>query len=313
MPLGYKGAFRGGMELRHLRYFVAVAEALSFSSAAARLHVTQPALSRQIRDLEHELGCALLRRGRNARTELTPEGAAFLEGARRLLADVGQLVARTRDSAASLRFGHYGMLWLDYFTPALRSFAKRRPSTRIEPVELSPRELAAALRRGEVDLAIVGPGDSELRREFHLQLAITFPMVLAMSATHPLAKRRKLRLAELRDASWATWDERIFPGRKQQLLDACQRAGFRPKIDFAADSMASMFVRLATSEAVGHVIPQARKIPHGGVVFADIEPAGSVMQEMNVAWRRSDPRFALLKELADELSSPGSPKARVRR
>lgn len=292
------------MELRHLRYFVAVAELLNFSRAAVRLHVTQPALSRQIRDLEEELGCTLLRRGLNARTELTPEGRALLEGARTLLADADRLAATVRDGAARLRFGHYGALWLDFFTPALRRFAARHRRLKIEPAELTPRELPAALRRGDVDIALIGLGDAAVRREFHVQTVSTYSVLLALSATHPLAKRRKLKLAELRDAEWVTWDEREFPGRKQGLLSACRAAGFRPRIAFETDSMASLFVHVATSQAIGHVVPQTRRMPHDGVVFAELDPPASFMSEMNVAWRRADPRAKLLEELVAEMVAP---------
>lgn len=299
MPLGY-GDFPA-MELRHLRYFVAVAELLNFSRAAARLHVTQPALSRQIRDLEEELGCTLLRRGANARTELTPEGRALLAGARPLLAGADRLVVTVRDGAMRLRFGHYGVLWLDYFTPVLRRFAARHRPIKLEPVELTPRELPAALRSGDVDLALVGLGDAALRREFHTRVVSKYSVLLALSTAHPLAKRRKLKLAELRDAEWITWDEREFPGRKQGLINACRAAGFRPKIVVETDSMASLFVQVATSQAIGHVIPQTKRMPHDGVVFAELDPPEAFISEMNVAWRRADPRAALIEELVAEM------------
>jgi DNA-binding transcriptional LysR family regulator len=291
------------MELRHLRYFIAVAEALNFSRAAARLHVTQPALSRQIRDLEEELGCTLLRRGANARTELTPEGRALLEGARGVVDAADRLAARVRDGAARFRFGHYGVLWLDHFSPALRRFAQRHRKLKLEPVELTPRELPEALRRGDVDLALIGLGDAALRREFHTQVVSTYSVLLALGANHPLAKKRKLRLSDLREAEWVTWNEREFPGRKQGLINACRAAGFRPRIAFETDSMASMFVHVATSEAVGHVIPATRRMPHEGVVFAEIDPPDAFRSEMSAAWRRGDPRAGLIEELVREMAA----------
>lgn len=287
----------GRMELRHLRYFVAVAEALNFSRAAAQLHVTQPALSRQVRDLEHELGCLLLRRGANARTELTSEGRHFLAGARELLAAAGRLTASVHAQGARLRLGHYGVLWLDYYSPVLRRFAKQHPKVVLEPVELTPRELAGALRRGEIDLALVGLTDAGMRKEFQTQQVAAFPAQLALPATHPLAKRRKLRFEELRDADWATWDEKEFPGRKQLLLDACRQAGFRPRIVLETDSMASLFVHVVNNGVVGHVIPQTKNMPHAGIVLTDIDPPTAMTSRMEVAWRRNEPRSALIEEL----------------
>lgn len=291
------------MELRHLRYFVAVAEALSFSRAAVRLHVTQPALSRQIRDLEAELGCRLLRRGLNARTELTSEGQVLLEGARQLLAAAEQLTSRVREGVARLRLGHYGVIWLDHFSPALRRFARRHPQVKLEPIERTPRELAAALRQGEVDLALIGPMTGGRSSEFVSRVVAVYPALLALAATHPLAKRRKLRLEELRDAEWVTWDEREFPGRKQALVKACRAAGFKPRIGFETDSVASLFVHVATTEAVGQVVPMTRKMPHEGIVFTEIDPPSSFTSEMHVSWRRGDPRATLIEPLVEEMAA----------
>jgi len=293
----------GGMELRHLRYFAAVAEALNFSRAAARLHVTQPALSRQIRDLEEELGCRLLQRGPNARTELSPEGRHFLAGAQEILAAAERLTAGVRSHGARLRLGHYGVLWMDYFTPVLRRFTRRHPKVELQLVELTPRELAAGLRRGEIDLALVGLTDAAMKKEFHTRQVAAFPAQLALAATHPLAKRRKLRFADLRDADWATWDEKEFPGRKQMLLDACRAAGFRPRIVLETDSMASLFVHVVTRNVVGHVIPQARQMPHAGVVFTAIDPPTAMTSRMQVAWRKHEPRGVLIEELVDAMAT----------
>lgn len=291
------------MELRHLRYFVAVAEALSFSRAAARLHLTQPALSRQIRDLEEELGCPLLRRGRNARTELTPAGRRLLEGATNVLAAADGLAADIRAEGKRLRIGHYGALWVDYFTPALRRFAKKNPEVALQPVELTPAALPAALRRGEIEVALLGSADTALRREFETRRVATVPAKLLLAATHPLAKRRKLKLAELRDAEWASWDEAEFPGREALLVEACRKAGFSPRIGYETDSIASMLVRVATSETVGYALPMATQLPHQGVVFAECEPANAMVFEMHVGWRREEPRGELIAQLVAEMAA----------
>ncbi|MCX6955725.1 MAG: LysR substrate-binding domain-containing protein [Verrucomicrobia bacterium] len=295
------------MELRHLRYFTAVAETLNFSRAAARLHITQPALSRQIRDLEHELGCALLRRGRNARTELTPEGARLLAGARKVLGAAEALTADIRAQAARLRIGHYGALWLDYFTPALRRFAKKHPAVGVQPVELSPGALPGALRRGEVEVALLGLTDAGLREEFETRLVAAEPAKLALAATHPLAKRRKLRLTDLREADWVGWDKTEFPGRQRLLAEACRKAGFRPRIVHETDSIASLLVRVATSEAVGYALPMVTQLPHQGVVFAECVPADAIVFEMSVGWRRGEPRGELIEKLVAELKA-GRPR-----
>lgn len=292
------------MELRHLRYFAAVAETLNFSRAATALRITQPALSRQIRDLEEELGCALLRRGRNARTELTPEGVRLLAGAAEVLEAADALVTDIRSRAARLRIGHYGALWLDYFTPALRRFAKRHPAAVLQPVEINPGALPGALRRGEIEVALLGGTNADLREEFETRRVAAEPAKLVLAATHPLAKRRKIALASLRDVDWVGWDQTEFPGRQRLLTEACRRAGFRPRIVHETDSIASLFVRVATSEAVGYALPMATQLPHQGVVFAECVPADAIVFEMHVGWRRGDPRRELIEQLVTELNVP---------
>ncbi len=290
------------MELRHLRYFVAVAETLNFSRAAVRMQVTQPALSRQIRDLEHELGCTLLRRGANARTELTPEGRQLLIGAREVLAAAERIVAEARSASARLRLGHYGAIWLDYFAAGLQRFTRRHPDVVLQPVELTPGSLPEALRRGDVEVALLGQTDVTLRREFATALAASVPAQIILPAGHPLAKRRRLRLEELRGSDWVTWDEKDFPGRKQLLVEACRAAGFRPRVTHHTDSLASMLVRVSTSSEVGHSVPMAARSRPPGVVFTDTEPRDAMVFEMHVGWLKNAPRAALIADLVAELS-----------
>jgi len=286
------------MELRHLRYFAAVAETLHFSRAAEQLHLTQPALSRQIRDLEEELGVTLLRR-HGTQTALTPAGGRFAVRARELLAAADQAVQEARAAARQLRFGHYGALWADHYAPALRAFAKRFPDLVLQPVELTPAELVAALRRGEVDFALLGPVAEAVRREFATRRLGAMPAVLAIGAGNPLAKRLAYALAELRDAAWLAWDDRSFPGRGALLREAAAAAGFRPRVAHTIDSVASVFMRVATSPAIGYVLPLSRKLPHDGVVFARIKGPPVIAFEMHAGWRRDAADAARYEALAD--------------
>ncbi len=289
------------MELRHLRYFAAAAETLHFSRAAERLHVTQPALSRQIRDLEAELGVRLFDR-HGTQTALTPAGARFRIHVRDLLGATERAVEAARAAAKQLRFGHYGTLWTEFYGPALRTYARRHPEVQLDAVELTPSELIVALRRGELDLALLGPVEEPVRREFATRRLGTMPAMLAMAADHPLAKRRRLALSELAGQPWIGWDDRSFPGRTALLRDAAKAVGFTPRIVHAVDSVASMFMHLATSAAVGYVLPMSKRLPHSGVVFASLHPPGIVL-EMNAAWRRSAESGARLEALADQLAS----------
>ena len=292
------------MELRHLRYFVAVAETLHFSRAAARLHLTQPALSRQVRDLETELGTPLLHR-HGSTTTLTPAGAAFLLRSREILAAADRAVAEARAAGRQLRLGHYGTLWLDHFAPALRAFARRHPGIDLHTEERSAAGLVDGLRRGELDLALIGPADAALGREFATRKLAELPLLIALGAGHPLAKRRRLALADLAAADWIAWDEAAFPGRAALLERAAAEAGFRPRIVGSVDGVASMFLRVSTSDAVGYVLPMSRKLPHTGVVFAALKAPGITI-EMTAAWRRDADTDGRLAALAAQLAGTAS-------
>jgi len=292
------------MELRHLRYFVAVAETLHFSRAAARLHLTQPALSRQIRDLEGELGVPLLQRHGTA-TTLTPAGAAFLRRAREILAATERATDEARAAGRQLRLGHYGTLWLDHFAPTLRAFARSHPEIDLHTEERSAAELVEGLRRGELDFALLGPTDTALRREFATAKLAELPLLVATGAANPLAKRRRLALADLASAEWIAWDEFAFPGRAALLERAAAAAGFRPRIAGSVDGVASMFLRVATGNAVGYVLPMSKKLPHAGVVFIALKAPGLVL-EMHAAWRRDADTEGRLAALAAQLAGTAS-------
>ncbi len=294
------------MELRHLRYFVAVAETLHFSRAAERLHLTQPALSRQIRDLESELGTGLFHRHGTA-TTLTPAGAAFLPRAHEVLATTDRAIAEARAAGRQLRLGHYGTLWLDHFGPALRTFARNHPELDLHTEERSAAGLVAGLRRGELDFALLGMVDAALQREFVTRRLAELPLLIALGAANPLAKRRRLALADLASAHWIAWDEAAFPGRAALLERAAAASGFRPRVVGSVDGVASMFLRVSTSNAIGYVLPMSKKLPHSGVVFAALKPPGLTI-EMHAAWRRGANADSRLSALAEQLSKSPAPR-----
>jgi DNA-binding transcriptional LysR family regulator len=155
----------------------------------------------------------------------------------------------------------------------------------LQAVEQTPVELVESLRRGEIDIAMLGVAGPKLHKEFFVRRLGELSALLALSASSPLAKRRKIALADLRAAEWIVWDEKDFPGRVAPLRDAAKVAGFTPRIAGKVDSVASLFVRLANSQAAGYVLPMTKKLPHAGVVFAELRAPGIVFP-MDVAWRR---------------------------
>lgn len=213
--------------------------------------------------------------------------------------ELGRAVAE-RDEKARLRLGHYGALWIEYFSQAIRRFNRQHPGITTESTELSPAQLAQALRRGELDLALLGLADEGLRREFHTRLICTLPWTIALSASHPLAKHRKLDLTQLRGCRWLAWPEQEFPGRTRRLGEACLRAGFKPNIVGEADGQGSMLARVSTSDCVTCVLPMSRTQPHTGVVFADLKAPG-IPFEMHAAWPREPAAAPAVDALVEAL------------
>jgi DNA-binding transcriptional LysR family regulator len=182
-----------------VQYFVAVAEELHFGRAAARLHIAQPSLSQQIRQLEQQLGVMLLERTSRS-VELTPAGESLLEEGRRLLAQAQRVVATVRSAAAKrLTVGFYGSAARTVLPEALREFNARHPS-----VDVTVRELLLdridEIREGHVDVAFTRllPGQADLEIEVIGREA----RVVALSADHPLAERDSISFEDLRDASF---------------------------------------------------------------------------------------------------------------
>lgn len=181
------------MELRHLRYFAAVAAHGSFSRAAQNLHLTQPALSRQVKDLEEELGVPLLVRGSNAVT-LTEAGEIFYDEARDLLARADQAIQRVRGEARSeiLRVGYGPSLTSGIMPRALERFQAAVPRVRIELEDLSPREMSEKAAAAQLDLVIVPAGVEGSIKGFQWSELRRMSLVLVMAQTHPLAKLAKI-------------------------------------------------------------------------------------------------------------------------
>jgi DNA-binding transcriptional LysR family regulator len=220
------------MELRHLRYFVAVAEERHFGRAAARLHMAQPPLSQQIRNLEAELGVVLLRRT-TRRVDLTAAGESYLARARAILADVGDAAAEARRVAEGLVgrvvIGCVGSATYSLLPALARTLREELPGLDFAfRGEMLVPDQVAALLDGRIDLALLRPPVDEaalrvttLRRE---------GLIVALPEGHPLAVRKRLRVADLRDE-----DLVVHVGQGRSVMNGlvtalCREAGFEPRI-----------------------------------------------------------------------------------
>lgn len=261
------------MELRHLKYFVIVAEDLSFSRAANRLYISQPALSRQIKNLEEELGTVLFLRQANG-VKLTEAGHFFLEQAKDILqrsqAAVQTLQTRYVNIAEPLNIGYIPTILQSFLGETLHRFGQAYPQVPIHLHEMSPHEQVKALRSGGINIAFMGNPPDELDAEFDVQCVKQVPIVAVLPDMHPLAHQPSIDLSALAPEQFIGMSEETFPGRNDRIRETCRCAGFTPNLHRFADSHASMIALVAAGQGVAVMPIEAAALPHPQVVFVSL-------------------------------------------
>lgn len=262
------------MEFHQLRYFVAAAEDLSISRAAERLHVSQPALSRQIAVLENEIGVPLFDRIKK-RIYLTEAGRFFLPKARQILCDAEASAQQLREQFGHVprtyRVGFITPLLDDVVAPAVRALRAANPRFQVTLLELTPRAQLDRLRDRELDVAVLGNVDDEARHRFEVTQLARYRMAAVLSADHPSAKHKSVALSELAQELWISLSEHAFPGRREFLRVICRKSGFEPDIVLEADGLAVMMASIAAGSGVGILPKHAEKLPHAGAVFVNLQ------------------------------------------
>jgi DNA-binding transcriptional LysR family regulator len=217
------------LELRHLRYFVAVAEELNFSRAAERLHMAQPPLSAAIRQLEQELGTELLLRT-TREVRLTEAGRSFLDGARRTLAELDRARSDVQRAAAGqLGQLRIGFSWSARFEtlPAIgRAFRLSHPGVSLLTEEMWNARMLPALGSGAIDSAVsLCP---EVAGEFSYETVRSEPVIALMGQSHPLAGARSIDLKDLANERFLLFPRELAPRLHDFMVGLCRRAGFEP-------------------------------------------------------------------------------------
>jgi DNA-binding transcriptional LysR family regulator len=222
------------MELRHIRYFVAVAEELSFTRAAQRLHIAQPPLSTQIRALEDELGARLFDRDQR-HVFLTQAGRHLLERARLILSSVDAAKAEVRCAA----LGELGLLQLGYtasamftssLTLAIKKFQVEFPHVALTLHEMTSVDQLNALHYRTLDIGILRKPEVPVPRGIVIEEWYRAPLVVAIANDHPLTRRRTIGVGDLRDIPLIIYPRESGIGLYWQVLQLCAKAGFRPRI-----------------------------------------------------------------------------------
>jgi DNA-binding transcriptional LysR family regulator len=299
------------MELRHLRYFTAVAAHGSFNRAAQTLHLTQPALSRQVKDLEEELGVRLLLRGTNAVT-LTEVGELFYEDARDLLARADQAMRRARGESRSevLRVGYAPSTTAGILPGALEKFQALSPRVRIELADLSSREMNEQARGGLLDLLITpDPGVSDLP-DFQWSELRRISPVLVMPESHPLAKLKKIAPARLRDLPLIGLGRENYPDYVPMVRSMLRPFGINPRfVAMINDGLTTLFPALEANRAVAILPDGAVAMMPRTLVARPFSPAlPEVSVKVGIPGARGNPHattFAqLLREEANRTKGP---------
>ena len=275
------------MELRHLRYFVTVAEELHFGRAATRLSIVQPSLSQQIRQLEDELGFPLFYRTKRS-VELTDAGKVFLTEAQHVLAQVRE-AKRTaqrayRGEAGRLVVGYISSSTYDLLPMMLRVYRERFPDVEVALRELTTQEQLRALEReyiqiGLLRLPISAPmvNVDVVRRE---------PIVCVLPEKHSLAMREQIAVSLLADEPFVLQSSQRGGGYYTQLMKLCLASGFSPNVIQEVTEMHTIVSLVAAGMGVSLVPLSARNIRSQGVAYRELEGTAT-LTEMAVAWPRA--------------------------
>lgn len=295
------------MEIRHLRYFVTVAELCHFGRAAERLHTAQPHLSQQIKHLETELGVQLLTRS-TRKVDLTPAGALYLDHARAVLARIDLAAVETRRLASGhlgrVSIGFTGSATYDVLPRFARALRKDLPGLDLDlrGEMLTPAQVVGLLDRS-LDIGFLRPPvrscDIEvrvLRRE---------PLIVALPRSHPLAAKQCVRLADLRDEPFITYPSHQRSVVYESVITACTKAGFLPSEVHEVAETSTLVSFVAAGLGIALVPESVHHLAITGVIYRPLEEASEDV-ELAVAMRRgeSSPQVAHVLKQALALIVP---------
>lgn len=292
------------MELRHIRYFLAVAEERHFTRAAAKVGIGQPPLSQQIKDLEREVGAALFHRLAHG-AELTEAGKAFLTAVKEmpLIAERATAAARraARGETGSLRVGFTASATFNVVVPStIRAFRRAYPDIDLTLEEANTAPLITRLREGTLDTAFLRPGAAGTD-ELQVRRLSEEPMVVALPKRHHAAAFEQIDLALLKDDPFLLFPRETAPTLYDTVVDACRKAGFEPIIGQLVPHVASIVNLVAAELGVSIVPASMMQVRVTGIAYRQI--AGqSPMTQLALAYRRGETSPVLRNFIARAVS-----------
>jgi DNA-binding transcriptional LysR family regulator len=308
------------MELRHLRYFSAVGEALSFTKAAIQLRVAQPALSRQIQDLEEEIGVNLVRRGPRGVT-LTPEGKLFLDEVRTLLKHAEESVLKVR----AMAHGEYGELHIGYapspsveiLPPALAAFEKAAPGVKVVLHDLSGDELSAGLLDGSLDLTVMGQPAAAFAAGIEFEELQRYPFCVAVASEHPFSRMKSVSVGEIASEPLIVLRRRDYSDFHRILDNVFSPRGVRPRIAVECDGASSLITEVEAGRGIALVSEIFQRIAGKRLIYRPLSnSAEALIVGIGRAARRDvrkvEERFCtILRKITGELPRPKARRTSV--
>jgi DNA-binding transcriptional LysR family regulator len=247
------------MELRHLRYFVAVAEEENITKAALRLHVSQPPLSRQIRELEDELGIKLFERTAKS-IEITAAGRIFLTEARGILQQVEKALQTVKALSTGkervIAVGYAPSLTVEILPKALREFEKIKPGVQVQLHDLSTEEMLKGLREKKVDVALTVRAEKKDMKNLVFQKLKEYRVAVAFAPGHPLGKQKAVELKDLMKERLIGFGRSDYPEYHEQIAELCKNLGSLPKFSEEHESVTSLIASVEAGHGVA-VVPEA--------------------------------------------------------
>jgi DNA-binding transcriptional LysR family regulator len=294
------------MELRHLRYFIAVAEELHFSKAAERLHIAQPPLSQQIQQLEAQLGVELFHRKTKRQVQLTEAGQVFLQEAYQLLAQLQKAIELTqkigRGEKGQLRIGFTSLVTYNLLPLILRQFREQFSEVELILQELTTTEQERSLQESRIHIGFAHPPleDNTLNQKCIQQEAL----IVALAETHPLAERENISVSSLVNENFIMFPRHLGSGLYDQIVSLCQQGNFSPKVTQEAIQMQTIIGLVSAGMGIAIVPSSLQNLQRNGVVYRSFEEKTPLV-ETAIVWREEDITPVLRKFLQVVMSICG--------
>lgn len=290
------------MELRHLRYFMAVAEELHFGKAATKLHIAQPPLSQQIQQLETELGFKLFYRTKR-QVSLTEAGEVFLRETQQIF----QQLERAISTGKKISRGEQGELSIAFVSSAaynvipsiLRNFRTLVPEVKLQLKELTTKEQLQWLTEERLDIGFVRPPVD--KPEFNSQIILWETLIVALPENHYLAHRDNISCQSLAEESFIFFPRNLAPELYDRVISLCQQANFCPQIVQEATQMQTI-VSLVSAEIGIAIVPESiQNLQRTGVIYRSLIEATS-QPAIAIVWRKGD-RSAVVAKFIDSIAN----------